>query len=319
MKKPPCPFSDKKERRIFKNFRFLKTSVPGTCLKCFVFCPGPGSVPIRYTGQKIPAPGERNPFTILYRQKLSFSLTVPWELFSNSFNPDYSRGLEPKFLPRGAYDTLNSVCPKDAKILEVGCGNGRLLNQMAGNGYTNLTGCDRFTLPFDRYTSEDGRITFIRGTMEDCEGTFDHIIMHHSFEHLDNPHETMEMIASKLNPGGAAVISLPVAGSNAFEKYGKYWYDLDAPRHIYIYSESALISLAEKYGLSCQKVVYDSNALQYIGSIQYQKGMNGAGRRSLYGMIQYGMLSLTKYAQMAKQDNEDKKGDQATFVFRKSA
>lgn len=86
---------------------------------------------------------------------------------------------------REQYSYLNkSVCNFDSNILDVGCGNGFLLNQMYGFGFKNLTGIDPFIEADIHYPNG---INVYKKYISELEGRYDVIMLHHSFEHIPDP------------------------------------------------------------------------------------------------------------------------------------
>ena len=216
-----------------------------------------------------------------------------------------------KFIPRPAYSVISEF-NDDARILDVGCGDGYLLYLLREMGYKNLYGCDRFM-----DNRHDANIDLIKGGVDVCEGEYDLIMFNHSFEHMDEPLKVLKCASEKLSKNGKISISIPVANSNAYKKYGKYWVQLDAPRHFFIHSVKSIEMLTKQVNLKIENTIFDSSAFQYICSEQYKNGKNGDYRRTWKGIIEYGLLSLFKYSSLAKRDNELKQGDQATFVLSK--
>ncbi|MCI9127128.1 MAG: class I SAM-dependent methyltransferase [Eubacterium sp.] len=221
------------------------------------------------------------------------------------------------FIPRPAYGVIGNYTKKSDAILDVGCGDGYLLYLLEKLGYKNLSGCDRFITQEALNKNLNSKIKFIYGTIKECSEEYDLIMFHHSFEHIENPRETMLRAYQKLRVGGGILISIPIAGSNVFRKFGKYWVQLDAPRHIFLHSIKSMNILVDELGLSIDRILFDSSAFQYIGSIQYSKGKDGNYRRTILGIFEYAILAFSKYSKIAKRDNACGKGDQATFVLRK--
>lgn len=153
-----------------------------------------------------------------------------------------------------------------ARILDVGCGTGILLNALGDIGFTNLLGVDPF-LPAD--VEYENGVRLQKKTIHEVGGEFDVIMFHHAFEHVADPGPTLEAVEKLLVPGGSCIIRVPTVSSYAWEHYGDNWVQLDPPRHFYIYSVEGVKILAERAGLKLQSVVYDSTAFQFWASEQY--------------------------------------------------
>jgi SAM-dependent methyltransferase len=200
------------------------------------------------------------------------------------------------------------------KIGDIGCGSGQLLYEMSVAGYRNLWGFDPF---MENPGKPNAQLTLERkdifGINED--GSFDLLMLHHAYEHMDRPLEVMQKAYELLKPGGQLLIRIPVSDAEAWKQYGVNWVQLDAPRHLFIHSVKSVQMLAQKAGLTVDKVIFDSTAFQFWGSELYQKAIQ------LHGNPPLGHFSTSQMAQWesaAKKLNTEQKGDQAAFYLRKA-
>lgn len=170
------------------------------------------------------------------------------------------------------------------KVLDVGCGSGYWLVQKAREGWGNLYGCDPF-LDHDRHYGDRVRIRSCSIHEMEGDGSFDVIRMHDSFEHMADPLEVLKSARRLLKADGLLTLTIPTYPNIAFEKYGPHWYQLDAPRHIFLHSKKSLEYLAKKGGLSVTGWKYQSNNSQFIRSYFYQHGIPFYKQSEL--MLQY--------------------------------
>ncbi|HMC99326.1 MAG TPA: class I SAM-dependent methyltransferase, partial [Ferruginibacter sp.] len=155
----------------------------------------------------------------------------------------------------------------DDAILDVGTGNGSLLLSLFKIGYTNLTGID----PFIDKDHQYGPINIYKKDIFALEGQFDYIMLHHAFEHMDEPLKVLQQLYKLLKPERYLLIRTPVMGMYSWHKYGVNWMDLDAPRHIIIHSLKSMELLAKQAGFELRKIIFDGNYMSLIGSDQYSK------------------------------------------------
>ncbi len=203
---------------------------------------------------------------------------------------------------------------RDADILDVGSGTGDMLLAFRREGFTHLTGVDPF---IEKDIAYENGVKVFRSELASLPGQFDFIMMHHAFEHVANPLETLKAIRSHLRLGGIALIRIPVV-SQAWKTYGVNWVQLDAPRHIFLHTEDSMNILAHDAGMVVKKVVYDSSAFQFWGSEQYQRDIPLMDERS-YGKNPaasiFSRSQIDAWSRAARELNERKAGDQACFFL----
>lgn len=233
------------------------------------------------------------------------------------------RGIIGKLLHRYAPPKLplSSLAPlglgHDARILDVGCGRGLLLNALRDVGFVNLVGLDPFLAA--EVESENG-VRLLRTTIHGVTGEFDVIMFHHAFEHISDPGPTLKAVGRLLAPGGRCVIRIPTVSSYAWQHYKTNWVQLDPPRHFYLHSVESMRILVEEAGLELQSVVYDSSAFQFWGSEQYAADIPLSDSRSYSVSPANSIFSrkqIDAFETRAKELNQSQLGDQAAFYLTK--
>lgn len=203
----------------------------------------------------------------------------------------------------------------DSRILDFGGGSGRLLLALRAFGFRDLTGADAFISGDIHYPS--GVSVYKKGLRE-FESEFDLIMLHHSFEHLPDPNETLSEIRRLLSPGGYCLIRIPVVNF-AWEKYGVNWVQMDPPRHLFLYTEEALRSLVTAAGFEVVKVQYDSTSFQFWGSEQYRLDIPLFGEKESNGFApieRFTAAQLRSWDAEAAALNTTGGGDAACFYIR---
>ncbi len=204
----------------------------------------------------------------------------------------------------------------DDKILDVGCGSGELLIEMSASGFRDLTGVDAFVE--NSRTYENG-VKIVRGTVNDLYDTFDAVMLHHAFEHMGDPLKVLRDVKERLVDSGKLLIRTPVV-SEAWEKYGVHWVQIDAPRHLFIHTEDSIKLLANEAGFVIEKIVYDSSSFQFWASEQYQRDIPLNDNRSYSKNIAKSIFTKSEIAKFeieAERLNKLERGDQACFYMRK--
>lgn len=158
------------------------------------------------------------------------------------------------------------------RILDVGCGSGETLSLLKEIGW------DAYGIDIDsraiHIAKKRGINSFVGGYKEINnfrKNYFDAIRLYHVIEHIDNPDYALKLIYSRLRPGGELILGTPNYGSIVRKIFGTYWYNLDAPRHLFLFSPNNLIKLGKKNGFINPHVDYFA-AGGILGSIQYILG-----------------------------------------------
>jgi SAM-dependent methyltransferase len=203
--------------------------------------------------------------------------------------------------------------PREAKILDVGCGSGSFLKSLSLMEYKNLAGIDPYLHKSLRVCA-DYRLD--RKELANVQERYDVVTMNHSFEHMDQPLQVLRKIREILNPGGKLIIHIPVADSWAWKKYRTNWVNLDAPRHLFLHTETSIKIMAKDANFKLESVNYEGTAMQIVGSEQYQRGIPLASRRSYYsgGLMRWIGWIKSKKVQ-SKVDNLNRSGHADCAVF----
>lgn len=158
----------------------------------------------------------------------------------------------------------------DSRILDLGCGAGGLLLKLQRDGFSSLLGADPFVGTDIDYGNG---VRILKRGVEALEGSFDFVMLHHSFEHMPDPAAALVRLAEKIVPGGMLLVRIPVAGCWARRKYGVHWVAWDAPRHLFLHTAKSIELIASRAGFGVGEVVYDSGTQQFASSELYLRGI----------------------------------------------
>lgn len=156
------------------------------------------------------------------------------------------------------------------RVLDIGCGSGETLSLLKSIGW------DVYGMDIDPKAIEIAHANSVEnarvGTYEQLSryknNYFDAIRLYHVIEHLDDPANCMRLAYKKLKPGGELIIGTP-NGSSILARIGKqYWYNLDCPRHLYVFNPPTLTSLAKNCGFT-QCAVRHMSIGGIVGTLQY--------------------------------------------------
>ena len=154
---------------------------------------------------------------------------------------------------------------KEGKILDVGGGSGQFLYEMK-------------QLCMDVYGIEPGEFDEEKGldikktTLEKAglkDNSFDIVTLNHVLEHVNNPNETLKEIHRVLKKKGLFIVGVPNSRSLAKMVFGKNWYQLDVPRHLFNYSDKLLIRLLKENNFKIILNRHNSRPSQFTVSLEY--------------------------------------------------
>ncbi|HEY0228848.1 MAG TPA: class I SAM-dependent methyltransferase [Mycobacterium sp.] len=199
---------------------------------------------------------------------------------------------------------------RDARIIDVGCGGGVLLDRLATIGFSNLSGAD----PFIAADGETPRgVPLMKRYLGEVTGEFDLIMFNHSLEHMPDPVSTLSAAAEKLAPGGACLVRLPTTSSEVWTVYQQDWLQIDAPRHTVIPSREGMALAADAVGLQVEKTFDDSTLFQFLGSEAYRHDVALNDPKILRF---FGPKRIWDWSRRTEQLNQQGRGDQTAFVLR---
>ena len=203
------------------------------------------------------------------------------------------------------------------KLLDVGCGAGEWLYKAAQSGHDNLFGCDPF---IEKDVNYGDRVIIKKCdiTEMDGDGSFDGIRMGDSFEHVTNPREVLDKARKLIKDSGTIQLILPTYPNIAFDLFETHWYQLDAPRHIFLHSLISLNYLAKQCGMEIYKYLYDSNEEQIIRSFFYQNGISFYEINEDLVRRYFSDLDIKRITDMVTEANKNNNGDHIQVWLRKS-
>lgn len=120
------------------------------------------------------------------------------------------------------------------KLLDVGCGNGYMLQLAKGLGW-DVTGLE--VDPNAVKAAREQGLNVIEGDYRKLElflDRYDCIICSHVLEHVHQPLLLMELLVKSIKPQGVLLLSLPNAKSHVRTSFAESWRGIEAPRHVAI-------------------------------------------------------------------------------------
>jgi 2-polyprenyl-3-methyl-5-hydroxy-6-metoxy-1,4-benzoquinol methylase len=143
----------------------------------------------------------------------------------------------------------------EKKILDVGCGDGRLLALLRDFGDPDWA---LLGLEFDENAIAQCRSLGFEAFAErvedfadrpDQQGSYDAIIMLQLIEHVDDPALLCERVHLLLKPGGVFIIETPNLAGLDYQLFkGRWWGHYHFPRHWNLFSSASLVRMLEERG-----------------------------------------------------------------------
>jgi 2-polyprenyl-3-methyl-5-hydroxy-6-metoxy-1,4-benzoquinol methylase len=165
---------------------------------------------------------------------------------------------------RSIQEIVCGALPAGAAILDIGCGDGSLIDSLSRLGY-HAIGVERDAQTLSR---RDRKV--LEGSAESLPpelGTFDGIVFSHVLEHLVDPVMALTRAAALLKSHGLVFCEVPNNESAIAEQCGLAWWQLDTPRHLNFFTERSLIRIAEAAHLKVRESYFVGYCRYYSDSI----------------------------------------------------
>lgn len=174
------------------------------------------------------------------------------------------KDVEEWFIKLFLYPEIKAFCSRvnkrDARILDVGCGNGLFLKMLKDCGFSDLAG-----LEMDVRSVQYGRqrygLNIINRRFEPAifeENRFDVVILNHVLEHFEDPEQFLYDIRRIIRDNGVVMVSVPNIESWQARALKGRWFGIEYPRHRYHFSKKTLMAILEDAGFQADKVFFVS-------------------------------------------------------------
>ena len=228
-----------------------------------VACPFCSSKHLRTGETAIDEHATRFPLRVCLQCGTGFLFPVPTnEVLNRAYASTYYGEGETKFggpierfrdvAAGGRAKTLVKSLPRQARALDVGCGDGRFL-RLLGRHHRGLElhGIEMPGPAADRASRIAGLVLH-PGTLNSTsfdQNTFDVISLVHVIEHLADPEAALERVVRWLRPGGRLFLAFPNFQSWQSKLFGRHWFHLDPPRHLSLVPPRAIHAKLTQLGL----------------------------------------------------------------------
>ena len=181
---------------------------------------------------------------------------------------------------------LEQLPNPDARLLDVGCGNGNYLEFARRAGW-NVRGIDLDPAAVGAACAQG--LDVIEGTIDLLDGEsgcYDRITLSHILEHVYDPWSVLERCYRLLKPGGGLWLETPNVNSMGHDIFGPNWRGLEPPRHLHLFSRKCLRDKIAEIGFTSIEDRFSSFATAAIwreSKVIVKK--SGAAQRSGHTLI----------------------------------
>ena len=140
--------------------------------------------------------------------------------------------------------------PENARLLDVGSGNGAFL-QFASHLGWSAEGIDND--PAAVAAARAAGCSVVHGSLEQLpfgKGRYRHVTLSHVIEHVHEPLSLLRQCFELLAPGGRLWLQTPNLRSLGHDVFGAAWRGLEPPRHLVLFDRALLQATLAKAGFS---------------------------------------------------------------------
>ena len=176
-----------------------------------------------------------------------------------------------------------------ARVLDVGCGDGKLAVALRAAG-VRAVGLEGSAGPARRAAAETGGRVVVGdpAALPFATSTLDAVVVWHVLEHLPAPRRALAEAARCLRPGGILVVAVPDADGLAARLGRGAWLGLDVERHLYHFTARTLGDLLAGEGFVIRRRRHVNVELGVIDLLDTALRRMGLGRFGLYQYLATG-------------------------------
>lgn len=196
----------------------------------------------------------------------------------------------------------------NGNLLDIGCGTGEFLANMALNGY-HVTGVEPSPKAAQLAIENHKLNVFPESELDNfTANNFDIITMWHVLEHVHELQPRLAQLHKLLHQSGILIIAVPNPESFDAQHYGAQWAGYDVPRHLYHFKPLALRQMFADAGfeaVNTRIMPFDAFYVSLL-SEKYKTGNMNYFKGFYYGLRSY--LTAT---------SSPDKGSSQMYIFKK--
>lgn len=172
---------------------------------------------------------------------------------------------------------IGEIMP-EMKLVDVGCG----MNLLLANA-KELRGCEGIGVDFKpevaAYVRDVRKMPCVDGTLEQAhfaDASFDLVTMNEYLEHEPYPGAVLREARRITKPGGHISIEVPFSDGLPARMFGKFWSQVDAPRHLMHFTKPTITEMLRRAGYEVVRIktfqvpiVLGFSVMQCLGARHY--------------------------------------------------
>ena len=213
-------------------------------------------------------------FDAYYQEMAKKSFYLNTKIFKASDKKSYYSKEMGMRLNHSMQNILDSIPNRKAKILDIGCYTGELLNLLKLNGFKHLTGVDPAPIAV-KLAKERYGLKVIESNLLDgkVKGQYDYIIVTHVMEHIKDLRKFLSALIVLMAPGARIYIESPDAHNFFISDSSKYLpehqeaYQQFSLEHINFFSKISLYNLMTGSGFTKKFLESQVSVIAILASV----------------------------------------------------
>ncbi len=145
---------------------------------------------------------------------------------------------------------------KDAEILEIGCGEGILLDEVRKLGFTNVQGIEPSTTASARAQRKGLNVRNAYFDVGVTDKKFNLVMMSHVYEHIEDPLAFIEKVKGILKSNGSIMLTQTNYKALLPRFRKEKWYAWVPDQHFWHFTPAGLKKIFKKFGLNTYALNY---------------------------------------------------------------
>lgn len=185
---------------------------------------------------------------------------------------------------------------RSGNLLEIGCASGQMIGALRRRGFV-VSGIEPSpdAAAMAREAGLEVQVSSIEDAKAPPNAPLDAVIAFHTIEHMHDPAGALAKIREWAKPGAVLVCAVPNVDSWLMRRYGRYWYDLDLPRHLFHFSPATLSRLLDRNGWEVTEIKGERTINGAFGS--WAHWLNAHNRGTL-GSIMSRVATMSRWGKL---------------------